>query len=214
MAAFLKLYTDSGHSSEVSHTTQNSTTISSGSGTVAPGATQLTLTSTTGMPTQGNIDIIDGTNGNETIAYYGLSGSVIQLATATAHQHSNASAVINQWAYILAVGDQTNGIPNDGTDATPTGANTNTWYCYNAGDQTAQSPTISTSNTSPTTTQGNADTLVSITSSSSGFSSSVSPSNIAAGSQQQLWVVAEIPSGQSAANNPQLCNINFAYSSI
>jgi hypothetical protein len=214
MSAFLKIYTDSGHTSEVAHTTDHSTTISSGSGTVAAGATSLTLTSTTGWPTSGNIDIIDGTNGNETIQYYGLSGTTIQLATATANQHSNASATINQWYYQLAVGDQTNGIPNDGTESTPQAGNTNTWYIYNAGDQVAQSITLATSNASPSTSQGYSDTVVSITSSSSGFSTSVSPSNLNAGSSQQFWVCAEIPSGQSAAGNPQLCVINLTYSSI
>jgi hypothetical protein len=214
MTAFLKVYTDSGHTTEVAHTTQNSTTISSGSGTVAAGATQLTLTSTAGMPTNGVIDIIDGTNGDETIAYHDLSGSVIQLATATAHQHSNSSATINQWAYILAVGDQTNGIANDGSESTPNGSNTNAYYLYNAGDQTAQSPTLTTSNASPSTTNGYADTLVSTTSSSSGFGTSATPSDIAAGGVQEFWVCAEIPSGQNNINNPQLCNINISYSSV
>lgn len=212
MSALLKVYTDSGHTSEVSHTTQNSTTTN---GALSAGATSITLTSTTGMPTQGWLDIVDGTNGNETIAYYGLSGNTVTVANTggLAHLHPTGTTV-NQWYYSLAVGDQTNGIINDGTQATPTGSNTSTWYVYNAGDQTAQSPSIATSNTSPSTTSGYADTLVSITSASSGFATSVSPSNIAAGGVQQFWVVAEIPSGQSAVGNPQVCVVNLSYSSI
>lgn len=213
MSAILKVYTDSAHTNEVAHTTQNTTTVPTGGW--AAGATSVTPTSTTGWPTAGFFDIIDGTNGNETIAYYGLSGGTVQIANTGGLAHAHAAGLtVNQWYYQLAVGDQTNGIANDGTNATPDVNNTNTWYAYNAGDQTAQSPTISTSNSSPSTTQGYADTVVSITSASAGFATSVSPANIAAGAQQQFWVAAEIPNGQSAAGNPQLCVVNIAYSSI
>lgn len=213
MSAFLKVYIDSGHTSEVAHTTQNATTLNGG---VSAGATQITLTSTTNWPSQGYLDIIDGTNGNETLAYYGLSGSTVNIARTGGLQFNHSSGLtVNQWYYQLAVGDQTNGIPNDGTASTPVAANTASWYLYNAGDQTAQSPTLATSGASPSTTQGYADTLISITSSSSGFATSVAPGNITAGaSPTQFWVTAEIPSGQSAAGNPQVCTINISYNSI
>lgn len=213
MPAILKVYTDSGHASEVAHTAQNSTTLNNG-GTLAIGATSLTLTSVAGWPTSGMLDIDTGGN-IETIPYFGLSGSVVQLAKATTISHANLVSVV-QWYYQLAVGDQTNGIANDGTNATPNGSvNVGTWYVYNAGDQTATSPVFSTSASSPSTTQGFSDTNISISSISTGFATSVSPSNINAGSQQQIWVEAAIPSGQNpAGTNPQLCIINLAYNSI
>lgn len=210
MSAILKVYTDNAHASEVAHTTNIGTTLS---GAVSAGATSIVVNSTTGMPAQGIIDIIDGTNGNETIAYSSISGTTINLMSALAHNHATGLTV-NQWYYLLAVGDQTNGILNDGSEATPTAANTGTWYVYNAGDQTAQSPTFATSNTSPSTSAGFSDTLISITSSTTGFAASVSPSNIASGAQQQIWVVAEVPSGQSAVGNPQLCVINLNYQTV
>lgn len=213
MSALLKVYTDSGHTSEVAHTTQNSTTTN---GALAAGATTMTLTSTTGWPTQGWLDIVDATNGNETIAYYGLSGNTVNIANTggLAHLHPSGTT-INQWFYQLAIGDQVNGILNDGSNATPNGANTAAFYAYNAGDQTAQSPSIAV-NTSASvdTTAGKTDTLVSITSATTGFATSVSPSNIAAGGIQEFWVVAEIPNGQSAAGNPQVCEVDISYSSI
>lgn len=213
MPAILKVYTDSGHTTEVAHTAQNSTTLNNG-GTLAIGATALTLTSVAGWPTSGMLDIDTGGN-IETIPYFGLSGSVVQLAKATAISHANLVSVV-QWYYQLAVGDQTNGIANDGTNAVPNGAtNVGTWYVYNAGDQTATSPVFATSNAAPSTTQGFSDTNISITSISAGFSASVSPANINAGSQQQIWVDAAIPSGQNpAGTNPQLCIINLSYNSI
>lgn len=213
MPAILKVYTDNAHSSEVAHTTQNSTTLNNG-GTLNSGATSLTLTSTTGWPSAGMLDIDSGGN-LETIPYFGLSGATVQLAKATGVNHANGVAVV-QWYYQLAVGDQTNGIANDGTNATPNGStNVGTWYVYNAGDQTATSPAFSTSNASPSTAQGYSDTVISITSISAGFSTSVSPSNIAAAAQQQIWVCAEIPSAQNpAGTNPQICVINLAYNSI
>jgi hypothetical protein len=215
MSAFLKVYTDSGHTSEVAHTTQNATTIAT-SHAVSAGDTTVQLTSTSGMPTQGYIDVIDGTNGNETLAYYGLSGNVINISRTGGFQFAHAAGLtVNQWYYSLAVGDQTNGIANDGSNASPNGStNVGTWYLYNSGDQTAQSPSIATASGAPSTTSGYSDTLVSITSISAGFATSVSPSNIAAAGQQQFWVAAEIPSGQSAAGNPQICAINISYNSI
>lgn len=212
MSAFLKIYTDSAHTAEVAHTTQNTTTLN---GAVSAGANSLTLTSTTNWPTEGTLDIIDGTNGNESIPYYGLSGNVVQLGTPTAFAHATGLTV-NQWFYQLAVGDQVNGILNDGTNATPNANNTNTWYLYNAGDQTAQSTTLAV-NTSASvdTTAGKADTLVSITSATTGFAASVAPGNIAAAAAAtQFWVVAEVPSGQSIAGNPQICEVDLTYQSI
>jgi hypothetical protein len=214
MSALLKVYTDSGHSSEVAHTTQNSSTIETGHAASA-GDTVLYITSTTGMPTQGYIDIVD-TGKNETIAYYGLSGNTVNVANTGGLAYAHSTGVtLNQWYYQLAVGDQTNGIPNDGTNASPNSpTNVATWYCYNAGDQTAQSPTLATVSGAPSTGTGYTDTLISITSASAGFAASVSPSNIASGSQQQFWVVAEIANGQSAAGNPQICVIDISYQSI
>jgi hypothetical protein len=209
MSAFLKVYTDSGHSNEVSHTTNINTTLN---GAVSSGASSIIVHSTTGMPAQGVLDIIDGSN-NETLAYSSIAGTTIYLMTALGHNHADATTV-NQWIYVLAVGDQTNGILNDGSESTPQSGNTGTWYAYNAGDQSAQSPTISTSNASPSTTSGYNDTVVSITSSTTGFSTSVSPSNIASGAQVQFWVCAQVPSGQSVVGNPQECVINIAYSTV
>jgi hypothetical protein len=210
MSAFLKVYTDSGHSSEVEHAADHSTTLN---GSVTAGATSIVVTSASGMPVQGTIDIIDGSN-NETIAYTNISSNTITLMTALAHNHASG-VTINQWVYLLTVGDQTNGILNDGSNASENvGTNVGTWYVYNSGDQNAQNPVFSTSNSSPSTTSGFSDTNISITSISAGFSTSVSPSNIAAGSQQEIWVAALVPLGQSAAGNPQLCNINLSYQSV
>lgn len=213
MAAFPKLYTDSGHTTEVAHTTLLSTTLN---GAVVAGGTSLTLTSVTGIGTTGFLDIVDGTNGNETIPYYGLSGSTINLATALAHLHPTGTTV-NIWYYQLNVGDQTNGIPNDGTASTPVAANTATWYCYNAGDQIAQGLALSLISGSPSTGQGYSDTVVSITSATTGFGTTATIGNLAVGGQQQIWVAAEIPSGQSNISpnaNPQICQIQFAYTTL
>ena len=211
MSAFLKVYTDAGHTNEVVHTTANTTTLN---GAVTAGASQIAVSSAAGMPSQGTIDIIDGTNGNETLAYSSISGNTLILLSALAHNHPNGT-VVNQWYYSLAVGDQTNGIPNDGSNAAPNSpTNVGTWYVYNAGDQTAQSPVFSTSNVSPSTASGYTDTEISITSASTGFSTSVSPSPITAGSQQQIWVAALVPSGQSVVGNPQICVINLSYQTV
>lgn len=212
-SAVLKVYTDNAHTNEVAHTANNSTTLNNG-GTLGIGATSLTLTSAAGWPTSGMLDIDSGGN-LETIPYFGLSGNVVQLSFPTAISHANAVSVV-QWYYSLAVGDQTNGIANDGTNATPNGTtNVGTWYVYNSGGQIATSPVFSTSNASPSTAQGFSDTVISITSISAGFATSVNPSNIAVGGQQQIWVCAEIPSAQNpAGTNPQVCVINLSYNSI
>lgn len=211
MPAQLKIYTDSGHSSEVAHTAQNSTTTAGG--TQNAGTTSLQVTSTTSMPAQGFVDIDTGGN-LETLPYSSIvDGTHIGLAKATTINHASGVAVV-QWYYSLAVGDQTNGIVNDGSESTPTGVNTATWYCYNAGDQTAQNVSLATSNANPSTALGFSDTLISITNATSGFATSVSPSNIASGSQQQFWLVAEVASGQSNAANPQICVVNVAYQSV
>lgn len=213
MSALLKVYTDSGHTSEVAHTTANSTTLN---GALSAGGTSITLTSTTGWPTQGWLDIIDGTNGNDIVAYYGLSGNTVTVANTGGLAHAHATGLtVNQWYYSLAVGDQTNGIVNDGTNAAPNSpTNVATWYVYNAGDQTAQTVSIATASGAPSTTSGFADTLVSITSAAAGFAASVTPANMAAAAVQQFWVVAEIPSGQSAVGNPQVCVVNLSYQSV
>ncbi len=209
MSALLRVYTDSAHTSEVAHTAQNSTTLN---GATSIGATTIVATSTTGWPAQGVIDIDTGGN-LETVAYTSLSGTTVNLSTTLANAHANSVAVV-QWYYSLAVGDQTNGILNDGTNATPTTYNTDPWYIYNAGNQVAQNVTIATSSASPSTTSGYADTVVSITSATASFAASVSPANIAAGSTQEFWVCAEIPSGQSNAGNPQVCVVTLSYQSI
>lgn len=211
MVVQLKIYTDNAHTNEVAHTTQNSTTTAGG--TQAIGTTSLQVTSTTGMPAQGYVDVDTGGN-LETLPYSSIIDSThIGLAKATTISHASGVAVV-QWYYSLAVGDQTNGILNDGSENVPTGANTATWYLYNAGDQTAQNVDMATSNASPSTVLGFSDTLISITSASSGFAASVSPANLAAGAQQQFWLVAEVASGQSNVANPQICVINVSYQSV
>ena len=211
MSALIKVYTDNAHTNEVAHTTQNSTT---STGSQGAGTTAFNVVSTANMPAQGIIDIIDGTNGNETIAYLNIASSTqLTLAKATAFTHPNGTTV-NQWYYALAIGDQTNGILNDGTQATPTGLNTATWYAYNAGDQTAQNPTFSTVNGAPTTSDGFTDTLISITGSGSGFAASVSPANITVGGQVQFWVCEEVPLGQGNTPGSQVCVLSLAYQSV
>jgi hypothetical protein len=211
MPALLKVYTDSGHTSEVAHTAQNST--ATAGGTQNSGTTSLQVVSTANMPAQGVIDIDSGGN-LETIAYTGIADAThITLAKATAISHASGVAVV-QWYYSLAVGDQVNGILNDGSQVTPTVSNVATWYLYNAGDQIAQNVVLSTSPASPSTTSGYADTLVSITSNSSGFLASVFPSNIAIGGVQQFWICEEVPSGQSNIPGTQVCLLNLQYQSV
>lgn len=209
MSALLKVYTDNAHTSEVAHTAQNSTTLN---GATSIGATSIVVASTTGWPAQGVIDIDTSTN-LETVAYTSVSGTTVNLSSALANAHATGVAVV-QWYYSLAIGDQTNGILNDGTNATPDVNNTATWYCYNAGTQVAQNISMATSNASPSTTSGYTDTVVSITSATTGFAASVTPANLNVGAQQQFWVAAEIPSGQSNAGNPQVCVVNLTYQSI
>ena len=211
MSALLKVYTDAGHTSEVAHTAQNSTTTAGG--TQAIGTTSLQVVSTASMPAQGLVDI--DTAGNlETIAYTAvLDATHLTLAKATAISHASGVAVV-QWYYGLAIGDQTNGILNDGTQATPTGLNTATWYAYNAGDQTALNPTFATSSASPSTADGAADTVISVTGSGSGFAASVTPANIAVGAVQQFWVAEEVPLGQGNTPGSQLCVLSLQYQSV
>lgn len=212
MPAQLKIFTDNGHASEVAHTAQNSTTTAGG--TQGIGTTTLQVTATAGMPAQGYVDI--DTAGNlETLPYNSVVDSThLQLAKATAISHASGVAVV-QWYYSLAVGDQSLGILNDGSNAAPNSpTNVATWYCYNAGDQTAQNITIATVSGGVDTTLGYTDTLVSITSSSASFATSVAPANLTAGSQQQFWLVAEVASGQSNVANPQICQVTVSYQSV
>lgn len=211
MTAFLKFYTDSAHTSEVTHTASNSTTLN---GSVSIGATSIVVTSTTTMPSQGYLDIDTGGN-LESVPYVSISGTTINLAQALSKAHSSGVVVV-QWVYQLNVGDQTNGILNDGTNATPGVNNTGTWYLYNAGDQTAQSISMFTSSASPSTTNGYSDTLISITGPTTGFATSASISSLTAGAQQQVWIVAEIPTNQQTASslNPQTCLITLSLNSI
>lgn len=211
MSALIKVYTDAGHTSEVAHTAQNSTTTAGG--TQAIGTTSLQVVSTTGMPAQGIVDI--DTAGNlETIAYTAvLDATHLTLAKATAISHASGVAVV-QWYYQLNVGDQTNGILNDGTQAAPTGLNTATWYAYNAGDQTALNPVFSATSTSPSTADGIADTVLSVTSSGAGFATSVTPANIAVGAVQQFWVAEEVPIGQGNTPGTQVCVLSLQYQSV
>lgn len=210
MSALLKVYIDAGHTTEVAHTAQNSTTTAGG--TQGIGTTSLVVVSTAGMPAQGIVDI--DTAGNlETIAYTGLDATHLTLAKATAISHASGVAVV-QWYYQLNIGDQTNGILNDGTQAAPTGLNTATWYAYNAGDQTALNPVFSVSSASPATADGIADTLISITSSGAGFAASVTPANMAAGAVQQIWVAEEVPLGQGNTPGTQIGVLNLVYQSV
>jgi hypothetical protein len=211
MSALLKVYTDALHTLEVAHTAQNSTTTAGG--TQAIGTTSLQVSSTANMPAQGVVDIDTGDN-LETIPYTTIADTThLTLAKATTISHASGVAVV-QWYYLLAVGDQTNGISNDGTQATPTVSNVGAWYAYNAGDQIAQSPAFSTSSASPSTQDGITDTVISVTSSSSGFAASVSPSNIAVGGVQQFWVCEEVPTGQSNIPGTQYCVLNLQYQSV
>lgn len=211
MSALLKVFTDSGHSSEVAHTAQNSTVTAGG--TQNSGTTSLQVSSTAGMPSQGIVDIDVGGN-LETIPYTAVTDAThLALAKTTAISHASGVAVV-QWYYLLAVGDQTNGILNDGSQAAPTSSNVGTWYAYNAGDQIAQNPAFSTSSASPSTSSGYADTLISVTSSSSGFAVSVFPANIAIGAIQQLWIVEEVALGQSNIPGTQICVLNLQYQSV
>lgn len=211
MSALLKVYSDAGHTAELAHTTQVATT-SVGSQTA--GTSAWNVASTTNMPAQGTIDIIDAVNGNETIPYTAVaSSSQLTLAKATAFTHPNG-CVVNQWYYALPIGDQTNGLLNDGTQAGPTASNTATYYLYNAGDQVAQNVTLTTSSASPSTTNGYADTQFSVTSSSTGFASSVSPANMAVGAVQQFWVDEQIPQGQGNTPTAQVCLLNLVYQSV
>lgn len=212
MSAFLKVYTDSGHTAEVAHTAQNSTTTAGG--TQGIGTSTLQVSSTSGMPAQGVVDI--DTAGNlETLAYTNVVDTThLALAHATTISHASGVAVV-QWYYTLAVGDQTNGIVNDGTQAIPTGLNTVTWYLYNAGDQTAQSITLATASGAPSTANGFTDTVISITSANSGFATSVTPANMTAGGAvQQFWVCEEVPLGQGNTPSAQVCVLNLAYQSV
>jgi hypothetical protein len=213
MPAFLKLYTDAGHTAEVAHTTDHTATLN---GLHAAGATTLTLTgSLAGWPTAGTLDIIDGANGNETLAYTSISGQVVTLAKATATSHANGLTV-NQWFYSLAIGDQTNGISNDGTNSTPNSpTNVASWYVYNAGDQTAQGTAVATSNAAPSTTQGFADTEISKTSAATGFATSQALGDLTAGAAPtQVWVAALVPNNQSIVGNPQLCVLTLSYQTV
>lgn len=215
MSALIKVYTDATHLSEVAHTAQNSTTTAGG--TQAIGTTSLQVVSTAGMPLQGTVDIDTGGN-LETLAYTNVPDSThLTLAKATAISHASGVAVV-QWYYGLNIGDQTNGILNDGTQAAPTGLNTTTWYLYNAGDQIAQNIVLSVSTTippiAPSTSDGATDTLVSITGSGSGFASSVTPANLAVGAVQQFWVVEQIPLGQGNTPGTQVGVPTLQYQSV
>lgn len=211
MSALLELFTDSGHTNQVAHTAQNSTTTAGG--TQNSGTTSLQVSSTAGMPAQGVVDIDTGGN-LETIPYTAVTDSThLALAKATAINHASGVAVV-QWYYALPVGDQTLGIVNDGSQSAPTASNVGTWYVYNAGDQTATFCAFSTSSASPSTPSGYADTLISVTNSSSGFGATVTPSNIAVGGTQQIWIVEEIPTGQSNVPGGQTCVLNLQYQSV
>jgi len=212
MSAILKVYTDAAHTSEVAHTTIYATALSVA---VNPGATIIQVANASFWPAQGMIDIIDGTNGNDTLAYYGLVSNSANIANTGGVSHTHAAGItVNQWAYNLPVGDQVNGIVNDGTQSGITTQNVTTWYAYNTGDQTAQSPTLTTASQS-SSTQGFADTLVSFTTTAISYSTNAFPAiNIVALTSAEFWVAAEIPNGQSAAGNPQFCTINVAYQSV
>jgi hypothetical protein len=213
MSALVKVYTDAAHTSEVAHTTMYQTSISTA---LTAGGTVINVANGSFWPTSGWLDIVDGVTGNETLAYYGLVNNSANIANTGGFAHNHAaSAGVIQWTYNLPVGDQVNGIPNDGTQAGITVQNVTTWYLYNAGDQPAQSLTIGTASQS-SSTQGFADSLVSFSTAATSYSTSNAPVpvNLAALTTQEFWVASEVPSGQSAAGNPQFCTININYSSI
>lgn len=213
MSAILKIYTDSGHTSEVART-PNIQTITTGS-TLTIGTTAIPVASSVGMPSAGFIDIDTGGN-LETLYYVSITGNTLNLATATTISHAGGTSVV-QWFYQLNVGDQTNGIINDGTMASPNGSNTATWYLYNAGDQTASTIVMALSNAiPPSTINGYTDTLLSITNGTTGFSNSLSLSNMASGATQQFWATVDIPAGQaiSGSSNPQICVVLITFTSL
>ncbi len=216
MSAFLKIYSDNLHTVELAHNTDIATTINH-TGGYAAGATSIVVANA--LPGYGTIDIIDATNGNETIAYAtptpGVASTTLNLLTPLAHLHPN-NTVVNEWYYSLPVGDQTNGILNDGTNATPNGigVNVQNFYIYNAGDQKAQNTNIATSNANPSTSSGYTDSLLSQTSATASFFASLNMGNIASGAQVQFWAVAEVTLGQTIVGNPQLCVVNLAYQSV
>ena len=212
MTAFMKVYTDSAHASEVAHTANISTTLNNG-GTLAIGATAPICATTVGMPSSGAIDI-DSAGTLETLRYVSITGSTLNLAKATAISHANSVAIV-QWYYSFPIGDQTNGIPNDGTASSASTGPSATWYYYNAGDQVAQSVVLAVVNVSPTTTDGYADTNVSTTSATTGYSQSISIGNVTNGAAAvQFWIDAQVPSAQSAIGNPQVGVLLFTYSSV
>jgi len=212
MVALLKMYTDAGHTSEVAHSPGVSTTTAGGTQTA--GTTTLQVASTTNMAPQGVVDIDAGGN-LETLPYAAIIDSThISLAKATTLDHANGVAVV-QWYYSLAVGDQATGILNDGSNAAPNGSiNVASWYLYNAGDQTAQSIDLATVSGAPSTPLGYTDTLLSITNATSGFATSVTPPDLAAGSVRQFWACEEVGTGQSNAANPQACALAISYQSV
>lgn len=210
MSALLKVYSDSGHTTEITHSPNVTTALSGG---VSSGATSIPVSTTSGMPAQGVVDIDTG-GSLETVAYASISGSNLLLSSPLGSSHSSSAAVV-QWYYNLPIGDQTNGILNDGTNATPNGStNVNTYYIYNAGSSAAQSPSVATASGGVSTASGYADTLISSTNGTSGFATSVSLSNIASGSVVQFWLCAEVPTGQSNAGNAQVCQVNLSYATV
>lgn len=212
MVAFLRAYTDSGHTSEVAHSPAVSTTTAGG--TQNAGTTTLQVTSTTNMAPQGAIDIDTGPN-LESLPYSAIIDSThLSLAKPTTINHASGVAVV-QWYYSLAVGDQVTGILNDGSNASPNGnINVATWYLYNAGDQTAQSIDLATVSGAPSTPLGYTDTLLSITNATSGFATSVTPPDLASGGVRQFWACEEVATGQSPAANPQACALAISYQSV
>src|SRR5258708_7624348 len=99
MSAFLKLYSDVGHTTEIAHTANVSNSLN---GATIIGATQITLNSVVGMPAQGYIDI-DTAGLLETVQYTLITGNVLTLAKALANAHNSAVAVV-QWYYLLTLG--------------------------------------------------------------------------------------------------------------
>lgn len=212
MSALLKVYSDALHTSELAHAPIVSTTTAGG--TQNAGTSSLQVASTTNLAAQGVIDIDSGAN-LETIPYTSIIDSThIQLARVTTINHASGVAVVS-WFYALPIGDQALGIVNDGSQAAPTSSNVSTYYAYNAGDQTATFCAFSVSSASPATQNGANDTLISITSSSAGFVSVVTPANMATGATQQIWVVEEIALGQSnIPSTGQIGVLNLQYQSV
>lgn len=211
-SAFIQVYNDQAHTSEVTHTANVSTDLN---GAVLAGATTITVDVVTGMPAAGVVDIDSGGAHPETIPYVNITGNVLTLADALGFNHADEATVV-QWYYLFNIPSNLAGIPNDGTQSTCATAPTVSFWYWNSGNQSAQNTVLSIQNVSPTTPQGFTDTTASVTSATTGCSQSISIGTVTAQTANAIafWVDEQVPSGQSGVGNPQIGVVQFAYQSI